>query len=404
MSCRRAVYQWTEVVTTHLPHLSKPQAAVLALWSLGMVLARSCALSAVSLFLAQGLERKSNTVRQQLREFCYEAQAKRGGPRQELKVESCFAPLLAWVVRGWEGPQLALALDATTLGQRFVVLVLSVLYRGCAIPVAWTVLPAGEKHAWRREWLRMLRQVRVAVPRRFFVIVLADRGLYARWLFRRIVRRGWHPLLRINVGGTFRPAPSTRYQSLRSLVPQPGTQWAGAGTAFVGPRRRLNCTLLARWEEGYADPWLLLTDLAPTAGEACWYGLRAWIEQGFKITKRAGWQWQRTRMTDPHRAARLWLAVAVATLWLLSVGGEADATIPIETVLPLPVDGFRSQRQRQATRLRLVSIFRQGWMLLLVALLNHRRLPLGHFVPEPWPSPEPNEATLRVTHELPLAA
>jgi len=404
MSCRRAVYQWTEVVTTHLPHLSKPQAAVLALWSLGMVLARSCALSAVSLFLAQGLERKSNTVRQQLREFCYEAQAKRGGPRQELKVESCFAPLLAWVVRGWEGPQLALALDATTLGQRFVVLVLSVLYRGCAIPVAWTVLPAGEKHAWRREWLRMLRQVRVAVPRRFFVIVLADRGLYARWLFRRIVRLGWHPLLRINVGGTFRPAPSTRYQSLRSLVPQPGTQWAGAGTAFVGPRRRLNCTLLARWEEGSADPWLLLTDLAPTAGEACWYGLRAWIEQGFKITKRAGWQWQRTRMTDPHRAARLWLAVAVATLWLLSVGGEADATIPIETVLPLPVDGFRSQRQRQATRLRLVSIFRQGWMLLLVALLNHRRLPLGHFVPEPWPSPEPNEATLRVTHELPLAA
>ena len=306
--------------------------------------------------------------------------------------------------RGWEGPQLALALDATTLGQRFVVLVLSVLYRGCAIAVAWTVLPAGEKHAWRREWVRMLRQVRVAVPRRFFVIVLADRGLYARWLFRRIVRLGWHPLLRINVGGTFRPAPSTRYQSLRSLVPQPGTQWAGAGTAFVGPRRRLNCTLLARWEEGSADPWLLLTDLAPTAGEACWYGLRAWIEQGFKITKRAGWQWQRTRMTDPHRAARLWLAVAVATLWLLSVGGEADATIPIETVLPLPVDGFRSQRQRQATRLRLVSIFRQGWMLLLVALLNHRRLPLGHFVPEPWPSPEPNEATLRVTHELPLAA
>jgi len=58
MSCQRAVYQWTEVVTTHMPHLSKPQAAVLALWSLGMVLARSCALTAVSLFLAKGLDRK----------------------------------------------------------------------------------------------------------------------------------------------------------------------------------------------------------------------------------------------------------------------------------------------------------------------------------------------------------
>ena len=114
MSCQRAVYQWTEVVTSHMPHLSKPQARVLALWSLGMVLARSCALTAVSLFLAKGLERQANTVRQQLREFCYEAQAKRGGPRREGEGETCFAPLLAWVLRWGEGQQLALAVDATT--------------------------------------------------------------------------------------------------------------------------------------------------------------------------------------------------------------------------------------------------------------------------------------------------
>lgn len=79
-----------------------------------MVLARSCALTAVSLFLAQGLERKPNTVRQQLREWCYEAKANRGGPRQEVKVESCFAPLWAWVLRWWDGNQVAWAVEATT--------------------------------------------------------------------------------------------------------------------------------------------------------------------------------------------------------------------------------------------------------------------------------------------------
>jgi hypothetical protein len=403
MSCQRAVYQWTEVVTTHLPHLSKPQATVLALWSLGMVLARSCALTAVSTFLAVGLERKANTVRQQLREWCYEAKAKRRGPRQELAVATCFAPLLAWVLSWWEGKQLAFAVDATTLGQRFVVLVISVLYRGCAIPVAWTVLPAPEQHAWRGEWLRLLRQVRAAVPRHFFVIVLADRGLYARWLFRRIVRLGWHPLLRINTGGTFRPAASAHYQPLCELVPQPGTQWVGVGTAFQGPRRRLNCTLLARWDAGYTDPWLLLTDLAPSAGEACWYGLRAWIEQGFKITKRGGWQWHRTRMTDPQRAARLWLAVAVATLWLLSVGGMAEQTIPESTLLPLAADEFPASQPRRATQLRLVSVFRQGWLTILVALINHRRLPLGRFLPEPWPQAV-QKNTQRGTPDALLAA
>jgi hypothetical protein len=250
----------------------------------------------------------------------------------------------------------------------------------------------------------MLRQVRAAIPRRFCVIVLADRGLYARWLFRRIVRLGWHPLLRVNSGGTFRPTASARYRPLRSFVPQPGTQWVGSGTAFVGPRRRLNCTLLARWDAGYTDPWLLLTDLAPSAGEACWYGLRAWIEQGFKITKRAGWQWQRTRMNDPQRAARLWLAVAVATLWLLSVGGEAEDTIPVGTLPRLPANFLSPPRQCQATRLRLVSVFRQGWIAILVALLNHQRLPLGRFGPEPWSSAAERETKPRVSHEVPLAA
>src|SRR4029434_9472845 len=113
MSCQSAGYQWTEVVTTQMPHLSKPQAAVLALWSMGMVLARSCALTAVSLFVAQGLGRKPNTVRQQLREWCYEAQAKRGGPRQAVNVETCFAPLLAWVLSWWEGTARALGVDGT---------------------------------------------------------------------------------------------------------------------------------------------------------------------------------------------------------------------------------------------------------------------------------------------------
>ena len=345
-------------------------------------------------------------MRQQLREFCYEATAKRGATRCALAVEPCFVPLLAWVVDQWEGTQLALALDATTLGTRFTVLALSVVYRGCAIPVAWTILPATVKHAWRREWLRMLRQVHRAVPRTWTVIVLADRGLYARWLFRRITRLGWHPFLRINTGGTFRPKGHVRSVSLKTLVPEPGTTWQGTGIAFQGRHRQLHCTLLACWEAGYKDPWLILTDLPPEASAACWYGLRAWIEQGFKITKRAGWQWQRTHMTKPERAARLWLAVAVATLWLLSVGGEAEETIPASTVPDVTALVPAQPRMRRATRLRLVSVFRRGWTLILVALLDQAPLPIGRLIPEPWPAVTPlkEHAPLLPDLEVPLAA
>jgi hypothetical protein len=332
------------------------------------------------------LRRREQTVRQQLREFCDEAEAKRGDQRQALCVERCFGPLLAWVLSRWQGTQLALALEATTLGMRFTVLAISVVYRGCAIPVAWTILPTTQPHAWRREWRRLLRTLRPAIPTGWTVIVLADRGLYAGWLFRRIIRLGWHPFLRINAGGTFRPSGQALFYPLLTFTPQVGTCRRGTGTAFKSPQRRLNCTLLACWEAGYRDPWLILTDLPPEASDACWYGLRAWIEQGFKLTKRAGWQWQRTRMTEPQRAARLWLAVAVATLWLLSVGGAAEEIIPEGTLLDVSAALACQRWQHRATRLRLVSIFRRGWVLILVALLNREPLPLGVFLPEPWPT------------------
>src|SRR3989475_4521222 len=383
MFCQASFDQWLGTIMHHLSPLSKPQATVLALWSFGMVLARSYALTAVSTLLAKGMKRKEQTVRQQLREWYYDPARKRGPKRQTLHVETCFPVLLAWVVSWWHGTQLALALDATALGTRFVVLAVSVVYRGCAIPVAWVVLPANTKHAWRREWLRLLRRLGPAIPRGWTVIVLADRGLYAPWLFRRIARLGWHPFLRINIGGSFRPTGTPCWRPLTSFAPQPGMSWRGTGLAFT--RNQVACTLLARWEEGYKDPWLILTDLAPEASDAGWYGLRAWIEQGFKITKRAGWQWHRTRMSHPERAARLWLAVAVATLWLLSVGEAADEMVPASTLLDVTALCPDRPRTRRATRLRLVSVFRQGWVRLLVALLRQAPLPAGRFVPEPWP-------------------
>lgn len=159
-----------------------------------MVLARSCALTAVTLVVATTVGRKEAAVRQQVRAFCYDAPAKAGQKRVALVVEDGFVPLLRWVVSWWQGTHLALALDATTLGQRFVVLAIRVLSRGCAIPVAWCSVPAQTTPAWRGEWLRLLRLLRPASPPTWSVIVLADRGLYARWLFRRIVRLGWHPL------------------------------------------------------------------------------------------------------------------------------------------------------------------------------------------------------------------
>ena len=75
-------------------------------------------------------------------------------------------------------------------------------------------------------------------------------------------------------------------------------------------------------------------------------------------------------MHDPERAARLWLAVAVATLWPLSVGGVAEDASPESTLLDVMAWCPGRPRTWRAARLRLVSVFRQGWVTLLAALLR----------------------------------
>ncbi len=118
---------------------------MLALWSLGLVLTRSCALTAVGLFWATALGQSEHATRQRPREWCDaaadKAGAKRGVKRREVPLADCFVPLLRWVLAWWEGHQRALALGATTLGAPFGVLALSVVDRGCAIPVAWACPP-----------------------------------------------------------------------------------------------------------------------------------------------------------------------------------------------------------------------------------------------------------------------
>lgn len=77
MSRHQALSEWVGNVSMHLPHLSKPHATVLALWSFGMVLTRSCGITTVAAFLAGLMGKKEDTVRQQLREWCYDAPHKK---------------------------------------------------------------------------------------------------------------------------------------------------------------------------------------------------------------------------------------------------------------------------------------------------------------------------------------
>jgi hypothetical protein len=373
--------QWIKTVSTHMPHLSKPQATVLAMYSFGVVIAQSCGLTSVVAVLAILCQQSEHTVRQRLREFYYDKGEKRGANRQEVVVESCFAPLLRWVLAWWDPNErrLALALDATTLRDAFTVLSLHVVYCGCAIPIAWVVVNATRKGSWKPHWERLLNRVRDVVPPDWFVLVLTDRGLYARWLYRKIDRMTWHPAMRINDHHQVRPRGTTRWRPILDLVERGGPVWCGHVTCFTTAEAQLDCTLLVQWDADAAEPWVIVTDLAPAAAESAWYGMRSWIEASYKDMKRGGWHWEQTKMDDPARVARLWLVLAVATLWVVSVGGKADPTLPASSLPATLITAPEPSAPRQ------LSCFRRGVLRILCALILQQPLPLGHFAPEAWP-------------------
>jgi hypothetical protein len=361
-----AFYQWNQRLQDRFPELQPHHRRALAEYSFGMVLAHCCGLTSVVAALAAFLTAGAHALRQRLRELYQPAAAQKGCARSAFDYTQCFGPLLRWTAGSDPAKRLVLALDPTCLADRFRVLCAAVLYRGCGLPVAWTVQTADEKGSSNDIWKDLLARLHKALGEGWTVLVLTDRGLESPDLFRAITALGWHPLMRVKAGGKFRPRGWHGHYPMPAFAASVGRRWAGCGVAYP-TGSRLDGTLLASWEAGHAEPWLVLTDLAPAAADPAWYAWRMWVEQGFRAVKRGCWQWQRTRMDDPKRAERLWAVIAVATLWSVEVGGAGE-----------PPELPRVSRAR--------SVLQVGLLLLLVALLRGEALPRGRVEHHDWPA------------------
>jgi hypothetical protein len=225
-------------------------------------------------------------------------------------------------------------------------------------------------------------------------LVLADRGVWSPWLWRRIRRLRGHPLLRGQATTTFAPTGQSR-QRARTLVREGGTAWGGCGIAFR--HHTLAGTLLVVWAQGQAEPWVVLTDLAPGQVGVVWYGLRVWSAFGFRALKGVGWQWQRTRRTDPDRIARHWLVLAVAMLWGLAYGTRVEDAARRQGS-PARLRMAPSALPQGSQRPRLTSVFLVGWNWLRTTLLHGYLWTRLGGLPDPWPRPEAH-LTIMSHHE-----
>ena len=399
MRLPRECYQMQKTIETHLPHLSQPQLTGLALWVCGAILAGSACQNAV----ASALSAKGNwnSLRQYLREWLYDGSDRTSPCQTQLDVTLCFAPLLRWVLALWHSQRLALAIDPTLKGDQTTAIVISVLYRSCAIPVAWRIHKATQKGSWSDPTVELLQQLAPAVPEEMTVIVLCDRGISSPKLWNQIRAQGWHPGMRYRKNITFCADGGKRLPA-QSFVSRPDTAWIGRGTAFSTPKAKRRCTLLVVWYVEQEEPWIILTDLEPDKVGPSWYALRFWIELGFKVLKSLGWKWDKTRRTDPTRISRHWLVLSVATLLALAYGTRVEdaydrniepGNLRKPPKVPAPV--HRNPWRRTG---RTVSVIRHGMDWLRRLLFQGRLWSRVWLLPEPWPQPKPE---LEITHHAP---
>src|ERR1700688_1895568 len=107
------------------------------------------------------------------------------------------------------------------------------------------------------------------VPPDWRVLVMADRGLYAPWLYREIQARGWHPFLRVKEGLSFRVAGEPAFHPIRERLLPRGRRWAGAGE-WSETGETIAGTLLVGWERGYEERMAVVTDLPAEEANVAW--------------------------------------------------------------------------------------------------------------------------------------
>ena len=148
--------------------------------------------------------------------------------------------------------------------------------------------------------------------------------------------------------------------------------------------------MIVLWDRDHDEPLVVMSDLRPAEAGVCWYALRFWIELGFNALKSVGWQWQKTRGTDPTRVSRHWLVLSVATLLTLAYGTRVEdandlGRVPSCLRAPPKVLSPSASRPRRVT-----GVLYQGITWLSRLLLKGRLWRRVWLLPEAWPEPSPN--------------
>jgi hypothetical protein len=291
-----------------------------------------------------------------------------------------YFPLLLAALRDWPSDEkLYLALDTSDLHNGYILIRLSLVYRGRAVPIAWRVIQHNSASVSYRDYKGLLHMALLVLPSGCPVILLADRGFVHAELVKFARDHHWGYRLRAK-SNTQVCLSDGRLVSMAEICPSKGHAHFYWNVHVLGEGIGPVHIALANPKSTKEEPWYIISDEVTTVATLDEYALRFNIEEEFLDNKSNGFQVESSKLDDPRAIDRLFLIIAVATLHFTCVGAE--------------VVRRKCRRWIDSHWDRGMSYLKIGWKWLRQQY--RRRWPvLPPFRLDPGPDPEPAIASRR---------
>jgi hypothetical protein len=239
--------------------------------------------------------------------------------------EVYFLPYAALLLRHLALETLVVVMDGSVVGRGCMALMLHVVYKGRALPLAWRVRHSPKGHCPEALHIEVVELISQLIPEGAKVVFLGDGEFDGTDLQSTLHKMGWSYVCRTAMSTTATWNGQTfRLDTLGACL-KPGRLIELQDVHFTrdayGPIMVLCC-----WAKGYQEPLYLVSNLA-TAEEACrFYQKRFHIETFFSDQKSRGFHIHKSHISDVQRLSRLLIAACLAYIWIVYLGsiGEKD--------------------------------------------------------------------------------
>lgn len=311
-SVSKLYHEWAEQLST-LFHWQRPEhRKVLAWLMVAIYVGKEVGLDRLGLNLPR--EAKAESVGQQFRRWL---------KNKAIDARLIYDPVARQVVRKMRCRRLRIQIDRVQIKRRQNVLLMSVWYRRRAVPLAWICLPhRGSSHY--HQWVELLDYLETLLVADMTVIILADREFGSVDRLRYVVNKRWAYAIRLKGNVEFYDPQWGQpfdWLTLETIAPAVGRQYALTNIA-IGKGELYPIHLACAWTLGSAEPWFIATNLPHPIQALKEYGRRFGCEELFSDLKKRGFNWEDSLIRDAQRFARLLLALALLTVFLLTLGRQ----------------------------------------------------------------------------------